>query len=209
MSQHTQNLNLILPLGSKYWNLDTWNENMEILDEAFLDIQHDIDLRLTAQNTSLSPINYINSTNMQSGTDELYSKSSSLRFIEVDENMTIQIPAEAHSYLILTFGETVYDVHFVKTPLDSTRQFVWLNNQPTFEANSTYEISFLYLGGIWIKRAEALDYSQFFEYYIEDNILYVTKVKADDWYAYFGNYDIVIPSNMLGKQVMIDNYPSQ
>lgn len=201
MANYTTNLHLILPLGSKYWNYDTWNENMKILDTAFLDIQEYIFTQFTADNTSVSNPK-LEATNMQDAIDELKDRNSSLRYITVTEDCEILIPSESHTYIVLSFGDTVYDVQFVKTPSD--REFTWMNDYPTFEPNKTYEISFLYLSAVWCEK-RGIDYSQFFEYYIEDDVLYVTEIKAQEWYAQFGNYDFYIPDTLLDYPVMIDD----
>ena len=78
-----------------------------------------------------------------------------------------------------------------------------MNDYPTFEPNSTYEISFLKLSAIWYKRNDAIDLSQFFEYYIENDVLYITDIKAEDWHTAFGNYNFAIPDTLLGYPVVV------
>ena len=150
MANYTPNLNLRLPLGSKYWNYDTWNDNMRKLDTAVVDIQHIILDNLTASQIPVSNPR-LNATNMQDAVGELKSKSASLRYINITEDCDVIIPSETHAYVVLTFGSTVYNVRFVKTT-PTTRDFIWLNGIPNFEPNSSYEISFLKLSAIWYKR---------------------------------------------------------
>lgn len=153
MAQETSNLHLILPLGSRYWNLDTWVENMNILDKAYLDIQHTIELRLVASNVAINrTIPGLNARNAQTALDNLAARGTSIYFINVTENMTLTIPSYAYCHMTLTFGNTVPTVTFVKSIPDSHSDFEWINGQPTFEANSTYELSFLHLACIWQKR---------------------------------------------------------
>ena len=201
MANYTSNLNLKLPLGSKYWNYDTWNENMRKLDEAVVNIQHIILENLTASQIPVSNPR-LDADNMQDAIDEFRAHNSSLRYITATEDCDIVVASEGHTYIVLTFGDTVPNVRFVKTP--SERNFIWMNDYPTFEPNSTYEISFLKLSAIWYKRNDAIDLSPFFEYYIENDVLYITDIKAGDWYTTFGNYNFAIPDTLLGYPVVID-----
>ncbi len=205
MPRQTDNLHLILPLGSKYWNLDTWKTNMEILDKAFTELQGQIEARLTADNLSYDDTGTpLNSTNIQDAIVELNSKSSSFRIIDVEEDMTIPVSCTAHDYIILNFYNTLHNVTFVKSDAEHQGDFVWLNGSPQFEANATFEISFLQLNGIWMKQ-EGIDWSRFFNYYIEDDTFYIRSIKTDVWYEYFDNYDFRIPSVIDGLPVVIDN----
>lgn len=201
MPRFTDNLNLKLPLGSKYWNYDTWCENMKILDKAFKDLQEIIINILNASHVTVSN-NRLDATNMQDAIDELQKKTSALRYINITEDTRIIIPSEGHSYLVLTFGDTVYDVDF--DPTETTRELTWMNGIPTFEPNSSYEISFLKLSGIWYKNNSAIDYTRFFEYYIQDGIFYVTDIKAEEWYDWFADYNFFIPNTVNGYPVVID-----
>ena len=204
MANYSDFLHLKLPLGSKNWNLDTWNGNMKILDEGYLDLQEVIISHLGADELTVLS-NQLESDNVQDAITEIMTHYSSLRYFNVTDNMRILIPAEGHSYLVLTFGETVPEVVLDKFPSNSEREISWVNGEPTFEPNSTYEISLLKLSGIWYKR-RLPDYSRVFEYYIENNVLYITKIKASEWYEEFGNYDVIIPSTLFGYPVMLDGY---
>lgn len=204
MANYTPNLELRLPLGSKYWNYDTWNRNMKILDEAYLNIREIVLSNLSADSITVSN-GRLSSTNMQDGIDELTQRESSLHYVTVTENATLNVSAEGHTYYVLTFGESVPTVTFQKIPATSGGSLMWLNGPPTFEPNSIYEVSILKMSGIWYKR-DAFDYTRFFEYYIENDICYITRVKATEWYGYFGSYDVIIPSTLLGYPVMLDGY---
>jgi len=203
MANYTPNLNLRLPLGSKYWNLDTHNENMEKLDAAYPDVQQQVFDNLTATRITVSN-EKLDATNTQDAIDEIMARESSLHYMTITESTVLRVRAEGHTYFVLTFGESVPQVTFLKYPETSQRSLSWLNGPPTFEPNSIYEISILKMSGIWYKR-DAFDYTRFFEYYIENDVLYITKIKAADWHAYFGNYDVTIPSTLLGYPVMLDN----
>ena len=203
MANYTPNLNLRLPLGSKYWNLDTHNENMEKLDGAYPEVHRHVFENLNASRIAVSN-QKLEAENMQEAVDELLERESSLHYMTITEDTTLRVRAEGHTYFVLTFGEFVPQVTFLKYPETSSRSLSWFNGPPTFEPNSIYEISILKMSGIWCKR-DAFDYARFFEYYIENDVLYITKIKAADWHAYFGNYDVTIPSTLLGYPVMLDN----
>ena len=204
MANYTTNLHLKLPLGSKYWNLDTHNENMKKLDDAYPEIQRSVIEALSAGNVTVSS-ELLEATNAQDAIDELSERESFLEYLTISEDISLRVPSEGHAYYVLTFGSSVPSVSFAKIPQESGRVLEWLNGSPSFEPNSTYEISILRMSGIWYRR-EKIDYSRFFEYYIEDNVLYVTKIKASEWYAAFGNYDVIVPSTLLGYPVMLDGY---
>ena len=203
MANYTSNLNLRLPLGSKYWNSDTWNNNMKKLDEAYLNIREIVLTNLSADDITVSNAR-LDATNMQNAIDELVARESALYFVTVTDDVTLRVSAEGHTYYVLTFGESVPTVNFQKVPATSSRSLTWLNGPPTFEPNSIFEISILKMGAIWYKRG-AFDYLNYFEYYIDNGILYITRIKAEEWYAYFGNYDVIVPSTLLGYPVMLDN----
>ena len=154
MASYTTNLNLKLPNGSAYWNLDTWVNNMRILDNAVLDIKNTIQLRLHAQHTIFDNTDSrLSSTNAQDAVSEIIQESCHYREITVTQDMSIEVQCYAHDYIVLTIGNTVYNVTFTKSDPNSQNNFQWLGNQPTFEANKTYEISFLKLVALWKERA--------------------------------------------------------
>lgn len=70
-------------------------------------------------------------------------------FISVLEDMELTIASYAHVYLVLAFGTTLHNVTF--TPSEGGT-ITWINGTPTFEASSVYEISFLHLSAVWMKR---------------------------------------------------------
>ena len=206
MSNTTTNLKLTLPLGSCYWNYDTWDDNMEKLDEGYLHIHDRITANLTASNITCSNAKSdgkLVSTNCQDMFEEMRHKLSGVKTYTVVSDITIPIAVYAHNYIILTFGDTVPNVTFTKSLPTSENDFEWINGYPLFEPNSSYELSFLRLACIWAKR-DFLDWSQFFEYYIENDVVYITSVKADVWYNEFHDYDFIIPQTLLGYPVMID-----
>lgn len=197
MANYTTNLNLKLPRGSKYWNLDTWNRNMEILDNAVVDLQHIIIENLTASHIPVSN-EWLDADNMQDAVDELKGKSASLRYINVTEDCDVIIPSETHSYVVLTFGSTVYNVRFVKTE-PTTRDFIWMNGLPNFEPNSSYEISFLRLSAIWYKRR----WNQF-PFYVNEHLTECFDVNIPDFMSAVGQY-----YNFDGdKMCWVDNFRS-
>lgn len=194
MADSTRYLHLTLPLGSRYWNLDTWVKNMEILDKAYKDIEKIVIDRLQASNVDCKP-----SGNVQDKIDELSTLGSWTQFIDVTSNMNIVINPSSHCYLTLAFGPTVYNVTFSNRV---GRSFEWINDYPNFEPNSVYELSFLDLACIWAKRND-FDWTKYFEYYIENNEFHITKIKIDEWYADFHNYDFIIPAFVDGMKVLI------
>ena len=113
--------------------------------------------------------------------------------------MNIIINPSSHCYLTLAFGPTVYNVTFSNRV---GRSFEWINDYPNFEPNSVYELSFLDLACIWAKRND-FDWTKYFDYYIENNEFHITKIKIDEWYADFHNYDFIIPAFVDGMKVLI------
>lgn len=194
MADSTQYLHLTLPQGSKYWNLDTWVKNMEILDKAYKDIEKIVIDRLQASNVDCKP-----SGNVQNKIDELSTLGSWTQFIDVTSNMNIVINPSSHCYLTLAFGPTVYNVIFSNRV---GRSFEWINDYPNFEPNSVYELSFLDLACIWAKRND-FDWTKYFDYYIENNEFHITKIKIDEWHTDFHNYDFIIPAFVDGMKVLI------
>ena len=151
MAQHTEELKLTLPLGSCYWNYDTWNENMKILDKAFLDLNEIIIGNLTASQLTCHNDSF-EATTVQEFGEEAPHKLSKKYEMTITEDTTIPIAVYAHIYLVLHFGNTVPNVTFVKSLPSAPGNFEWLNRQPVFRANKTYELSFLRLSCIWAER---------------------------------------------------------
>ena len=194
MADSTRYLHLTLPLGSRYWNLDTWIKNMEILDKAYKDTEKIIIDRLQASNVDCKP-----SGNVQNKIDELSTLGSWTKFIDVTSNMNIIINPSSHCYLTLAFGTTVYNVTFSNRV---GRSFEWINDYPNFEPNSVYELSFLDLACIWAKRND-FDWTKYFDYYTENDEFHITGIKVDVWYEDFHNRDFVIPAFVDGMKVLI------
>ena len=207
MPRFTDNLSLILPRGSKYWNYDTWNKNMEILEKAKDELGEMVVEAYSADrisyDNSLTPM--ITATTVQDAIPEIKAKSNTITYMTITSDTNIVIPTDAHAYLILTFGDYAPNVTFSKSNPASENPFLWSNGIPDFQPNKSYELSFLNLCCIWYER-NPFDFEMFFEFYVEDDILYITKIKAEEWYANFHNYDFVVPNFALGYPVMLDDH---
>ena len=208
MPRFTDNLSLALPRGSKYWNYDTWDKNMEILMDAFKEVGDIADIEVhsadrVAYDNTFTPM--INATTVQDAIPEVKAKSNQIVYQTITSDTTIEVPTDAHAYYILTFGDNVPRVNFVKSNQQSQEVFLWMNGMPEFHSNKVYEISFLKLCCIWYERSP-FDFESYFEFYVEDSILYITRIKAEEWFAAFGNYDIIIPNYAMGYPVMIDDH---
>jgi len=157
MAKTSPNLGLILPAESENFNISTWNRNMRILDDAYA--------LLTDPQGGSAPIpgelvrydnteSGLDATNVQDAIDGLAGTliDGNTYEVYVDQNITLTIATWAHIYLILHFGETVPTVNFVQSLPDSGIDFRWEGGHPSFQPNSTYELSFLRLDCMWFKR---------------------------------------------------------
>ena len=153
MPKLTDNLGLRMPLGEEYFSINHWNTNMRLLDEAYA-------LLKDTTGTHKIPADMINfnntgtgmrATTVQAALNELVQASVSTELVQlyVNEDKTIGIPANSHVWIILTFGGTVYQVDFES---NSGLPIEWEGGRPSFEPNSTYELSFLKLNCRWFKR---------------------------------------------------------
>ena len=157
MSRETQNLHLFLPDENELFNITTWNQNMQTLDEAYALLT---DPSGSPTSVPANMITYDNSAteiisqNLQGAVDEVVSRNIDGNTYEVyvDQDMTLTIATWAHIYLILHFSDTVYNVTFVQSLPDSGINFIWEGGHPSFQPNSTYELSFLRLDCMWFKR---------------------------------------------------------
>ena len=157
MPRETQNLHLFLPNENELFNITTWNQNMQTLDEAYALLT---DPSGSPTSVPANMISYDNSvsgmtaTNLQSAVDELAGRTidGNTYEIYVDQDMQLTIATWAHIYIILHFSDTVYNVTFVQSLPDSGIDFVWEGGTPNFQSNSTYELSFLRLDCMWFKR---------------------------------------------------------
>lgn len=200
MSSQTHYLHLKLPNGSKYWNYDTWCENMKILDEAAKNIQTIILDNLQAQNVSYNNTSSgLSADDVQEAIDKINTYGSWVKFADITSATNFEINVQGCCHLTLAFGSTLYPVSFTN---QASRQFTWINGYPNFEANSVYELNFLDLECIWAKRQD-MDWTKFFEYYIDSNEFHITRVKTSVWYETFGNYDFIIPATVDGMVVKI------
>lgn len=200
MSSTTYYLHLKCPSGSKYWNYDTWCYNMEILAEKAKEIETIILDNLQAVNVDYNnTTSGITGNNVQTAIDDVARSGSWVKFADVTSATNFEINANACCHLTVSFGPSVPSVSFTNR---ANRQFNWINGYPTFEPNSVYELSFLDLGCIWVKRQD-WDWTLFFEYYIENNEFHITRIKTDVWYQYFGNYDFIIPSFVDAMPVIL------
>lgn len=82
----------------------------------------------------------------------LYENTGDLIDITPTEDVTITVKSYGHTYVILTFGGDVYNVTFQKSDPEDPNVITYQGDAPVFEANSTYELSFLKLNCIWKKR---------------------------------------------------------
>lgn len=158
MADKSYYLNLILPKGSKFWNYDTWNTNMNILDEKYLDIKERKDFSLKASEITYSNTkSKLSAEDVQNAIDEVNIKSTgnpkdSITFIDVNSDLVLPVENEAHTYYVLSFGATVHNITFQKTD-SSEGVIIYQNGEPTFKPNKTYELSFLYLNCLWGERS--------------------------------------------------------
>jgi hypothetical protein len=198
---YTDNLGLKLPRGSKYWNYDTWNDNMKILDEHSYGLTTPtIVLPMPAADVRFVPNqDTITATNVQDGIDQLAQAISIVKHVEIATDTTITVSETGHEYYMLHFGISTPTVTFVAR---NGGTIAWLNGSPTFQPYTTYEISFLRLKGIWSKRSD-IDYRPYFTYTIADDVCYVTGVDVDAWYNDFNNYDIYLPVELDGHPTVI------
>lgn len=92
-------------------------------------------------------------TDALSGIDNyLFANTGDLINVTAVADTTITVKSHGHTYVVLTFGENLYNITFVKSDPDDPNEITYQGEAPTFEPNSTYELSFLYLNCIWKKR---------------------------------------------------------
>lgn len=153
MPKYTKNLGLSLPLGEEYFNINSWNANMRILDEAFALISDESGETSPLNALSVgydSSTSQIGATNVQDALDRIATQSNeNLLLISVTEPKTIDVPAEGHLYVVLAFGATMYNVTF-----NTTGTVKWESGVPSFAANNVYELSFLNNNCRWFKRMQ-------------------------------------------------------
>lgn len=155
MPKYTDNLGLSLPKGEEFFNIQTWNTNMRLLDEAYALLT---DQSGGTKKISADLVQYDNSTsglnahNVKEALDILSQSATvdNLYIMTITEDTTLTVATYAHIYFVLSFGETVPNVTFVQSIPE--KDFVWEGGEPVFQPNSTYELSFLHLDCKWFKR---------------------------------------------------------
>jgi len=138
MPKYTKHLNLIKPDEPEFFNINTWNANMNILDEAYAIIEGDV-VELEAvtdeEGNAIYPI-------LQSG----------IYHISVKSPVVINFPSYSIIHVVLAFDTTVYDVTWKKSIADA-KNIIWDDGaEPQWEASSVYEVSILHGHAIAYKR---------------------------------------------------------
>lgn len=121
MSDRTANLNLELPLGSKYWNYDTHNANMEKLDIASLKIDRGVIPDFNASGIICSD----GITTVQQAIDELAHKNrKNLYSFTLDRNLEVSVGnyINAHCQVIVP-KNTSYSLKFIKANPSADNEF--------------------------------------------------------------------------------------
>jgi hypothetical protein len=151
--RYSQNLGLTLPEGPDYFNIDDWNSNMNKLDYAYSMLKEgsvvtEVDASLIhydGSQTGLIP-------NIQGALEQLENneiEEETIQEYTIDQETYILIKEEGHDYVILHFGEDVYDVYF--NILGSENVVTWEKRKPIWHPNSTFELSFLNGDCVWIE----------------------------------------------------------
>ena len=69
----------------------------------------------------------------------------------IDQDTYIEIQSEGHDYIILHFGEDVYDINFYMLGTQGQNHITWEKRIPIWHPNSTFELSFLNGDCVWIE----------------------------------------------------------
>lgn len=92
-------------------------------------------------------------TDAISGIDSyLINNTGELLDLSPTVDTTITVNSYGHTYVILTFGDTVPNITFQKSDPEDPNSITYHGEAPEFEPNSTYELSFLKLYCIYKKR---------------------------------------------------------
>lgn len=152
MPSSTDNLGLRCPYEDEFFSINVWNSNMRILDEAYALLtdpsgSHSIPASAISFNNSGTGLR---ATNVQAALNELVKSTVVTEYLEVTvtEDITITVAANSHVWVVLHFS-SIYQVDFQTS---SGAPVEWEGGRPTFEANSTYELSFLKGNCKWFKR---------------------------------------------------------
>lgn len=140
MPGYTKNLNLIKPYDSNYFNINTWNANMNILDEAFSLSEGKV-AEVEAEEDPDDPSKTI-----------YVLPYAGLYFISVTQDTTITFPSYDLIHVVLAFDTTVHNVVWKKSEA-SASNIIWDNgSEPVWEASKVYEVSILHGHAIAYKR---------------------------------------------------------
>lgn len=138
MPNYTKHLNLIKPDEPEFFNINTWNANMNILDEAYTIIKDNI--------IELEP------TVDEEGNQTYITQHSGYYYIPVNAPVTINFPSYSIIHVILAFDTTVYDVSWKKS-IATAKNIIWDDGaEPAWEASTVYEVSILEGHAIVYKR---------------------------------------------------------
>ena len=138
MPAYTKHLNLIKPDEPEFFNINTWNANMNTLDEAYAIIEGEVvDLEATVD---------------AEGNQVIIPHKSGIYYVEVNAPTTLYYPSYSIIHYMLAFDTEVYDVKWKKT-IPSAKNIIWdAGEEPTWEASSVYEVSILHGHAIAYKR---------------------------------------------------------
>ena len=135
---YTKHLNLLKPDSQEYFNINTWNANMNILDEAYAIIENEVlELEGIVDGDGNTTYNI---------------PQSGLYHISVKSPVTIHFPSYALIHVVLAFDTTVYDVTWKKS-IATANNIIWDDGtEPTWEASCVYEVSVMHGHAIAYKR---------------------------------------------------------
>ena len=155
MADYSTLLRLKLPWDSEFFDINIWNYNTKILDNAYALIRD-----YNSDGITADQVLYDNSTsgligvNVQEAIDELtsYVVDSNVVVQTVTADTTIVVPTDSYLYVVLTFGANVPKITFEQSDPESGLPIYWEGGEPVFTPNATYELSFLKLNCRWIMR---------------------------------------------------------
>lgn len=135
---YTKHLNLIKPGEEEYFNINSWNANMNILDEAFA--------------ISNNKIVELESTTDDDGNQIYMATQSGIYYVAVLSPTILYYPSYSIVHYMIAFRENVYDIQWKKT-IASASNIIWDDGEePEWEPNSVYEVSILHGHAIAYKR---------------------------------------------------------